>query len=170
MTTMTELFTTQLEREADRCRRTLEHVPEGRNDWKPHERSMQLGYLSTLVATMPSWVAMAITSDELDLIPPGGSGYKPLEWTTTEELFTALDEAVESARAALAATSDEALLANWRLLVAGEVVAEDPKYMVIAETFTHLAHHRAQLGVYLRLNDLPVPALYGPSADEQSFG
>ena len=170
MTTMTELFTMQLDREADRCRRTLEHVPEGRNEWKPHARSMELGYLSTLVATMPSWVAMAITSDELDLNPPGGDGYKPLEWTTRQDLLTALDKAVGSARGALAATNDEVLLAGWRLLVAGEVVAEDPKYMVIAETFTHLAHHRAQLGVYLRLNDLPVPAVYGPSADEQSFG
>lgn len=167
---LTELFTTQLEREADRCRRAVERVPEGRNDWKPHEKSMQLGYLATLVATMPSWIAMAIEQDELDLNPPGGSEYKPLEWTEKEELIEALDEAVAKARTALAGTTDEHLLTSWRLLVAEQVVLEDPRYLVIAETFTHLAHHRGQLTVYLRLNDVPVPAIYGPSADEQSFG
>jgi hypothetical protein len=168
--TLTDLFTAQLGREADRCRRALERVPEGKNDWKPHEKSMELGYLSTLVATMPGWVAMAITQDELDLNPPGGSGYKPLEWSTTAELLVALDDAVAKARAALAGTTDEHLLTPWRLLVAGSVVLEDPRWMVIAETFTHLAHHRGQLTVYLRLNEVPVPSIYGPSADEQTFG
>lgn len=166
---LTELFTAQLEREADRCRRAVERVPEGRNDWKPHEKSMPLGYLATLVATMPSWVAMAIEQDELDLNPPSGSAPKPLEWTTKDELIAALDDSVAKARAALADTTDEHLLTPWRLLVAEQVVLEDPRYMVIAETFTHLAHHRGQLTVYLRLNDIPVPAIYGPSADEQSF-
>jgi hypothetical protein len=166
---LTDLFTTQLGREADRCRKALMNVPEGRNDWKPHEKSMQLGYLATLVATMPSWVAMAITQDELDLDPPGGSGYKPLEWSTRDELIAALDDAVAKAREALAGTTDEHLRTNWRLLVAGQVVLEDPRTMVIAEAFTHLAHHRGQLTVYLRLNDLPVPAIYGPSADDKSF-
>lgn len=166
---LTELFTAQLEREADRCRRAVERAPEGRNDWKPHEKSMPLGYLATLVATMPSWVAMAIEQDELDLNPPSGSGPKPLEWTTKDELIAALDDAVAKARAALAGTTDEHLLTPWRLLVAEQVVLEDPRYMVIAEAFTHLAHHRGQLTVYLRLNDIPVPAIYGPSADEQSF-
>jgi len=167
---LTDLFAAQLEREAERCRKALDNVPEGRNDWKPHGKSMQLGYLSTLVATMPSWVAMAITEDELDLNPPGGPGYKPLEWSTRSELIAALDDAVAKAREALAGTTDEHLGTPWRLLVAGQVVLEDPRYMVIAEAFTHLAHHRGQLTVYLRLNDLPVPAIYGPSADEKSFG
>ena len=166
---LTDLFTTQLEREAERCRKALMNVPEGRNDWKPHDKSMQLGYLATLVATMPSWVAMAITQDELDLNPPGGSSYKPLEWSTKDELIAALDDAVAKAREALAGTTDEHLRTNWRLLVAGQAVLEDPRYMVIAETFAHLAHHRGQLTVYLRLNDLPVPAIYGPSADDRSF-
>jgi uncharacterized damage-inducible protein DinB len=166
---LTELFTTQLEREADRCRRAVERVPEGRNSWKPHEKSMELGYLATLVATMPSWVAMAIEQDELDLDPPGGSEYRPLEWTTAGELTEALDDAVGRARTALAGTTEEHLMTTWRLLVAERVVLEDPRYMVIAETLTHLAHHRGQLTVYLRLNDVPVPALYGPSADEQGF-
>lgn len=176
--TLTELFAAQLEREAARCRKALEHVPEGRNDWKPHEKSMPLGYLATLVATMPGWVAMAIVQDELDLNPPGGvppeagadSGYEPLVWSARGELTAALDDAAAKARAALAGTTDEHLATNWRLLVAGNVVLEDPRHMVIAETFTHLAHHRGQLTVYLRLNGAPVPAIYGPSADEKSFG
>lgn len=167
---LTDLFAAQLEREADRCRKALEHVPEGRNDWKPHEKSMPLGYLATLVATMPGWVAMAIVQDELDLSPPGGPGYQPLVWSARGELTAALDDAAAKARAALAGTTDEHLATNWRLLVAGNVVLEDPRYMVIAETFTHLAHHRGQLTVYLRLNGAPVPAIYGPSADEKSFG
>jgi uncharacterized damage-inducible protein DinB len=114
---------------------------------------------------------MAITRDELDLDPPGGGpGYRPPAWSARGELIAALDDAVAKAREALAGTTDERLAAPWRLLVATRVVAEDPKYRVIAETFTHLAHHRGQLTVYLRLNDAPVPALYGPSADEKSFG
>jgi hypothetical protein len=170
MRTLTDLFTAQLDREADRCRKALERVPEGRNDWKPHDRSMQLGYLATLVATMPSWVAMAIDQDELDLAPKDGPGYQPPEWSTTGELIAALDDAVGKARGALAGTTDEHLATPWRLLVAGRVVLEDPRHMVIAETFTHLAHHRGQLTVYLRLNEVPVPAIYGPSADENTFG
>jgi hypothetical protein len=168
--TMTELFTAQLEREAARCRRALERVPEGRNDWKPHEKSMQLGYLATLVATMPSWIATAIVQDELDLNPPGGPGNEPLAWSARGELIAALDDAVAKSRAALAGTSDRHLLTSWRLLVGGRVVLEDPRHVVIADTFNHLAHHRGQLTVYLRLNEAPVPALYGPSADEKSFG
>jgi hypothetical protein len=167
---LTELFLTQLEREVDRCRRSVERVPEGRNDWKPHPRSMELGYLATLVATMPSWIAMAIDQDELDLAPREGPAYRPPAWTTNAELLQRLEEAAGAARKALAGTSDEHLLTSWRLLVAEQPVLEDPRYLVIAETLTHLAHHRGQLTVYLRLNEVPVPALYGPSADEQGFG
>jgi len=167
---MTDLFLAQLEREAVVSRRVLERVPEGRPDWKPHEKSMPLGYLSTLVASMPSWIALAITQDELDLNPPGGSKYKPQDMSTTRELIRGLDEAVAKARAALRNTTDEHLLTPWRLLVAGRVAAEDPRHVVIADTFTHLAHHRGQLTVYLRLNGAAVPSIYGPSADERTFG
>lgn len=167
---MTEFFLAQLERESTGSRRVLERVPEGRPAWKPHEKSMPLGYLATLVATMPSWIAMAITQDELDLNPPGGSGYKPLEWTKTEELILAHDESVARGQAALRETTDEHLMTPWRLLVAGNVVMENPRHVVIADMFNHLAHHRGQLTVYLRLNGAPVPAIYGPSADEKSFG
>jgi uncharacterized damage-inducible protein DinB len=167
--TMIELFSAQLAREAAVSRRVLERVPEGKPDWKPHQKSMALGYLSTLVATMPSWVAMAVTQNELDLNPPGGSPPKPLEWRTTGELLKGHDDAVAQAREALRSTTDDHLLTSWRLLVAGKVVLEDPRHVVIADTFTHLAHHRGQLTVYLRLNDVAVPSVYGPSADDRVF-
>jgi uncharacterized damage-inducible protein DinB len=166
---LTECFAAQLEREADRCRRALERVPEGRNDWKPHEKSMPLGYLATLVAMMPSWVGMAVTRDELDLAPPGAEPFQPPEWRAASELLATLDENVAAARAGLREATDAHLLTPWRLLVAGRVVMEEPRQVVIGDTFTHLAHHRGQLTVYLRLNGAPVPALYGPSADEKSF-
>jgi uncharacterized damage-inducible protein DinB len=166
---MTEFFLAQLEREAPRSRRALERVPEGRGDWKPHEKSMPLGYLSGLVAMMPSWLDMMITRDELDLNPPGGQAYRPPAPSTAGELLQTLDESVAKARQALQNTTDQHLLTSWRLLVAGQVVAEDPRHVVIADTFMHLAHHRGQLTVYLRLNGAPVPAIYGPSADDQAF-
>jgi uncharacterized damage-inducible protein DinB len=167
---LTDFFSAQLEREAARSRRALASVPEGRADWRPHPKSMPLGYLATLVASMADWVAMMLERDELDLNPPGGGGYKPPVPSTASELVAALDAAVARSRAALAATSDEHLMTSWRLLVGGQVVAEDPRHVMIADTFTHLAHHRGQLTVYLRLNGAPVPALFGPSADEQAFG
>jgi len=167
---LTDFLSAQLEREIDRSRRALARVPEGRGDWKPHPKSMALGYLSTLVATMPDWIAMMIERDELDLNPPGGGGYKPLAPTNNQELLAAHDAAAERARKALRGTDDAHLLTRWKLLVAGHVVAEDPRHAAIGDTFTHLAHHRGQLTVYLRLNDAPVPALFGPSADDRSFG
>ncbi len=166
---MTDFFSAQLEREAAISRRALERVPEGRPDWKPHEKSMALGYLSTLVATMPGWIAMMILRDDLDLNPPGGAE-RPRDSATNADLLAAHEEAVVKAREALAQTDDEHLLTPWRLLVAGQVVMEQPRHVAIADTFTHLAHHRGQLTVYLRLNDVPVPSIYGPTADDRSFG
>jgi hypothetical protein len=166
----TDVFIPLLERETDASRRVLERVPTGHHDWKPHPKSMPLGYLASLVATMPSWIAMAVEMDALDLAPPGGGGPPRHEWSTTDDLVRLLDEAVDKARKALRATREEHLLTPWKLLVAGKVVMERPRHVVIADTFTHLAHHRGQLTVYLRLNDAAVPAIYGPSADEPHFG
>jgi uncharacterized damage-inducible protein DinB len=164
-----DLFVSQLDRETPISRRVLERVPEGRPDWKPHEKSMPLGYLATLVATMPSWIAMVVGQDELDLNPPGGSRFRPGEWKTTGDLLRMLDESAGKARAALAATTDDHLSTPWRLLVSGKVVDENPRRVVISDTFTHLAHHRGQLTVYLRLNGALVPPVYGPTADEKSW-
>ncbi len=167
---LTELFVIQLEREAPITRRVLERVPEGRNDWKPHPKSMPLGYLSSLVAMMPSWIEMAIARDELDLKPRDGGNFKAPENPTASELVKLHDAGVEKARTALRGASDDFLQTRWRLLMAGKVVQESPRHAVVADTFTHLAHHRGQMSVYLRLNDVLVPSIYGPTADDKTFG
>ncbi|PYQ06654.1 MAG: hypothetical protein DMF82_05595 [Acidobacteria bacterium] len=166
---MTELFKAQLEREVPITRRALENVPEGKPDWKPHEKSMPLGYLSSLVANMPGWVAMAITQDELDLYPKGGKPNAPPVLSTRRELLKSLEESAARSGDALAGTSDDYLMTPWRLLVGGNVVMEAPRHVVIEDTFTHLAHHRGQLTVYLRLNEEKVPSIYGPTADDKTF-
>ncbi|MBA3716450.1 MAG: hypothetical protein H0W76_29030 [Pyrinomonadaceae bacterium] len=162
---MTDLFLAELEREAAATRRTLERMPDGRYDWKPHEKSMALGYLAELVARLPSWTVFTIKQDELEL-----TTHKPPPLRTSRELVQALDEGVAEAREALANTTDEHLMKPWRLLVAGRVVSEEPRYIMLRDAvFNHMAHHRGQLTVYLRLNDVPVPAIYGPSADDGNF-
>ena len=168
MTTI-ELFEALLEREAAISRRALERVPEGRNDWKPHEKSMPLGYLATLVATMPAWIAMAIHQDSLDLAPVDGSGYKAPSWSNNTELLAVHEKAVADGSAALRGTTEAHLATLWQLQVAGKTVLENPRHVVVVDTFTHLAHHRGQLSVYLRLAGAKVPSLYGPSADEAIF-
>jgi uncharacterized damage-inducible protein DinB len=167
---LTDLFKEELEREAASTRRTLERVPEGQNDWKPHPKSMELGYLAALVATMPSWVISMVKQDAFDMRSPEAEKFKPLEWNTRQELIAALDASVAGAREALSNTTDEHLLTPWKFLVGGHVVNESPRHIMIRESvFSHLAHHRGQLTVYLRLNEAQVPAIYGPSADEGKF-
>ena len=166
---ITELFIKLLETEGPISRRVLEQIPEGKADWKPHEKSMPMGYLATLVATMPDWIAMMIRQDSLDLKPASGAGYKPPATDTRAKLLAAADDSVKQALEALRSTNDEFLETKWQLLVGGHVVDENPRRMAIASTFTHLAHHRGQLTVYLRLNDAKVPSVYGPSADDRVF-
>lgn len=165
---LTQLFLDQLEREAVRTRRALENVPRGKDDWAPHSKSMPLLRLAGLVASMPSWLALIIKQDELELSPPGGQGQ--YQQPTIDGLLPALEKAVQDGRAALAGTTDDYLLTTkWKLLVKGNVVMDQQRHIVLVETFNHLAHHRGQLTVYLRLADCPVPAIYGPSADDTQF-
>ena len=166
---LTEAFLSELDREAERSRRALEQVPDGKTDWKPHDKSMPFGYLAAMVATMPSWVAMAMTRDELDLKPPSGPSFKMEPMHTSAEYLRAHEKAVAAARAALEKTTDEALMTHWRLLVAGKVVLDTTRHEMMRDTMNHLAHHRGQMTVYLRLMGAKVPALYGPSADDQRF-
>jgi len=165
---LTKLFLEELDREATRTRRTVERVPSGRDDWKPHAKSMTLGRLAGLVASMPSWIPLIIGQDELDLTPPPGGGQ--FQQPSTASLAVALDQHVVKARESLQSTTDEYLLTtNWRLKAGGQVVMTQPRHIVLRDTLNHLAHHRGQLTVYLRLLDQPVPAIYGPSADDQQF-
>jgi len=159
-------FLEQLEREAVASRKVVERVPEGQNTWKPHERSMELGYLTALVATMPGWPAFMIDRDELDLDDPAGS-FRTRPIASKAELLRALDEGTENSRRALETTTEKHLMECWRLKAGERVLAEGPRYQMIADgALAHLAHHRGQLTVYLRLQDSRVPAIYGPSADE----
>jgi uncharacterized damage-inducible protein DinB len=167
---LTQQFVAQLTAEAGRTRRALERVPEARDDWKPHAKSMPLGRLAMLVAQMPSWISLIVNRDELDLNPAGGGSnvdMRPLR--TPAELVHAMDKNVADAKTALEAASDDHLMKPWQLKVSGRVVSEEPRHVVLRDTFMHLAHHRGQLTVYLRMNDAPVPAIYGPSADDTSF-
>ena len=164
-----ELFLSELDREADRSKRTLEAMPESQKDWKPHDRSMAFGYLAELVATMPNWLAMTIERDELDLKPPAGQGIKREPLNSRDDYLRAHEKAVTGARAALKGTNEDFLNTHWKLLVGGQVVVDVPRHEMLRETFNHLAHHRGQMTVYLRLLGAKVPALYGPSADEQRF-
>lgn len=166
---LTEFLRAQLDREVDRSRKALEQVPEGQYQWKPHERSMIFGYLADMVATMPTWIAMEITRDDLDIAPASGEGTKKAPKETRADLVKALDEAAIEARNAIDNTTDEFLNTNWKLLARGNVVWEAPRHEVIQDTINHWAHHRGQMTVYLRLMGAKVPALYGPSADEQGF-
>ena len=166
--TLIELFLAELDREGPRTRRALEHVPPGRDDWAPHPKSMPLGRLAGLVATMPSWVTLILEQEELDLTPPAGGGQ--YQQPPTDKLVSTLDTHLTKARESLSRTNDAFLLTTkWRLRAGGKVVMEAPRHVVLRDTLNHLAHHRGQLTVYLRLNDQPVPAIYGPSADDQHF-
>ena len=164
---LTQLFREELDREAVRTRRALEQVPLGRDDWTPHAKSMPLARLAGLVAAMPSWLSLIIGQDELELNPPGGGQYQQ---PATDKLVQVHDGHVAKAREALSKTTDEYLTTTkWRLLVSGKVVGNDFRHVVLRDTLNHLAHHRGQLTVYLRLTESKVPAIYGPSADDQTF-
>jgi len=158
----------QLESEAALTRKAVIRVPEGRNDFKPHPRSMPLGYLAALVASMPAWITLMIEHGELNLDDPASQGFRPNVAERNEELVAMVDNSVASARRSLESTSDDHLITKWAFKMGGRAVSEDARYRMIANAvFSHLAHHRGQLSVYLRLNDAVVPAMYGPSADEQ---
>lgn len=159
----------ELDREVDRSRHALEQVPEGKYDWKPHEKSMAFGYLANMVATIPMWVTMQLTQPELDIAPKDGPKFEMPKLNSSGEYLAALDKAAAGAREAFQKTSDEHLKSNWQLKAGGKVVAEAPRYEMIQDSLLHLAHHRGQMTVYLRLMGAKVPAIYGPSADDKEF-
>ena len=166
---MKEFLLAELNREVERSRRALEQVPEGKSDWKPHEKSMAFGYLANMVATIPMWINMQIAQDELDIAPKDGPKFELQKLNTSAEYVEALDKAADGARKAFNNTSDEHLKTNWQLKAGGNVVAEAPRYEMIQDSLLHLAHHRGQMTVYLRLMGAKVPAIYGPSADDKEF-
>jgi len=159
----------ELNREVDRSRRALKELPAGKNDWKPHDKSMAFGYLANMVATIPMWITMQIDQDELDIAPKDGGKFEMKRLETSAQYVEALNKAAAGARDAFQKTSDEHLKTNWQLKAGGNVVMEAPRYEMIQDSLLHLAHHRGQMTVYLRLMGAKVPAIYGPSADDKEF-
>lgn len=151
------------------CRKTLERVPDEKFSWKPHDKSFAMGALATHLANLPSWGSLTLNSDSFDLAPEG----KPLktpELNSTSEVLLKFDENAATTRAAIEAASDGDLFKTWTLQSNGKTIMTLPKIAVLRSfVMNHMIHHRAQLGVYLRLNDIPVPSIYGPSADEGAF-
>jgi uncharacterized damage-inducible protein DinB len=162
-----QFFLDKLDREAVLVRKALDRIPEGHNDFKPHDRSMSLGYLAALVSGILGWIPLMIERDELNLDDPASEGFRTRAVATRAELLSTLDAGLGAARKSLAATTDQHLLTPWAFKMNGRVVQQQPRHIMIADAvFSHLAHHRGQLTVYLRLTESTVPALYGPSADE----
>jgi uncharacterized damage-inducible protein DinB len=158
----------QLDREAILTRKALRRVPEGANDFKPHERSMPLGYMAAMLANMLGWITRIVDREEFDLADPAALAFRPVIADTRAELLGRLDDSVAEARCSLLSATEEHLLKPWAFKIAGETADAGPRHRMIADAvFSHLAHHRGQLTVYLRLNEAVVPALYGPSADAQ---
>jgi uncharacterized damage-inducible protein DinB len=162
-----QFFLDKLDREAILIRKTLERVPEGHNNFKPHDRSMALGYLASLVAGILGWIPLMIDRDELNIDDPANGGLRAQSQPTRAGLLSTLESSLAAARKSLAATNDQHLLTLWAFKMGGRTIQQQPRNIMIADgVFSHLAHHRGQLTVYLRLADSTVPALYGPSADE----
>jgi uncharacterized damage-inducible protein DinB len=147
-------------------RRTLERVPEDKAEYKPHEKSMAMGRLAMHVATLPRFGTTILTTPSMDMANPTQK-WPDMTFVSREKLLATFDENVAATRAALAAASDADLATNWKFSFGDHVIANGPRSLAFRHMFfNHLLHHRAQLGVYLRMNDVPVPGTYGPSADE----
>ena len=167
---ISESLLPEFDHEMANTRKTLERVPDGKSDWKPHDKSMAMGGLATHLSNIPTWAVYTIAQDSLDLAP-GGEPLPPTPIAGSQaELLANFDENVAKARAAIAGASDAELFKPWTLMTNGNTILTLPKVAVLRSfVMNHLIHHRAQLGVYLRLNDIPVPSIYGPSADESPF-
>ncbi len=153
----------ELQWESVNTRRVLERVPDDKLGWKPHDRSMSMGQLASHIAESLGWAAVTVSSEELDL----PANWAPFVATSSAELMAKFDDGLASSLEAMAGCSDELMLGEWRLLFGGQVMLQMPRVHVMRSmVLNHIVHHRAQLCVYLRLNDIPVPAIYGPSADE----
>jgi uncharacterized damage-inducible protein DinB len=161
---ISELLLPELDQEMKITRTTLERVPADKPDFAPHGKSMPLGKLAPHVAQLVGFGLTVLTTPELDF---SKGSYKPLPFESVPQLLEAFDDGAAKVRAALEATPDKAWTEPWKLSFQGKAIFEGPRFLAYREMFlNHLVHHRAQLGVYLRLNNKPVPATYGPSADD----
>jgi len=161
-----QMFLKELDMEAKTTRKILSRIPDDKYDWQPHPKSMTMRRLATHVAELPSWITMTLTTSELDF---ASNPYKPEVINNTAELMNYFERTLEDAKAHLEAAKEEDLSESWTLRNGNEVYSTSPKSEVLRMTYSQIIHHRAQLGVYLRLLDVPLPGTYGPSADDMSF-
>jgi DinB family len=165
--TIADLLIPELDAELAVTRRVLERVPDGRGEWKPHPKSFPMGHLAQLVARLPGWAPMVMAQTEIDIAPPGGSRMPGYSFETTATLLAEYDRNAVAARAAIAAGTDASFAELWTFKRAGVALRTASRYQMLRYlVLNHLVHHRAQLAVYLRLVDVPVPEMYGPTADE----
>lgn len=161
---MNQAILGEFDQEMKTTRRLLERVPDDKFDWKPHVKSMSMGRLATHVAELAAFGTGMLTTDGIDF---DKGGYKPATATTRAELLALFDKTTAEARAAIASASDEHLMKHWHMIYKGQKMFDEPRAVALrGMALNHLYHHRGQLSVYLRLNDIPVPSIYGPSADE----
>ena len=160
----TQSYLHELNSEYKATRACLEKIPETLYDYKPHPKSMNLGYLTLLVAEIPLWIKHMVTDGEIDFVT-----FKHFQPKTTAELVAHFEENMEAARKALQETTDEDLQSSFSLKANGQLLYSSPKIVDIGTTLNHWVHHRGQLTVYMRLNDIAVPSIYGPSADDKNF-
>lgn len=160
----------EFDREMASTRKTLERVPDDKLAWKPHEKSASMGGLANHLANLPSWGSLTIGTESFDFAPEGVPMKLP-EGTSTEEILTMFDQNVTEAREAIAGAGDDEFPKSWTLFFNKRKIMTKTKAEVLRDfVLSHMIHHRAQLGVYLRLNDVPLPMIYGPTADENPFG
>lgn len=160
--TIAETVLPEFDQEMATTRRLLERVPSDKGEWKPHPKSFPLGHLAQLVSGMPGWLTNIVQETALDLATAGGYTFEK-----TETLLAQFDRNVKAARAAIAGASDEDLAVEWSLRHGDRVLFTARRAVVVRQTINHLIHHRGQLTVYLRLVDVPLPSIYGPTADEK---
>jgi uncharacterized damage-inducible protein DinB len=160
------LLQKELEQESRTTQKMLSRVPDDKLDWQPHQKSMTLRRLATHVAELPSWIKMALTTEELDFAT---APYQPVEIHTNSELLNYFEKSLAEGKQALEQATEEQLWPNWTLRNGEQIYSVSTKYEVIRMSLGQIIHHRAQLGVCLRLLEIPIPGSYGPSADEESF-
>jgi uncharacterized damage-inducible protein DinB len=156
----------EMEQEAETTRKMLSRVPNDKYDWQPHPKSMTVRRLATHIAELPSWVSMAITTDELDF---ADNPYEPEVINETPALLALFEKSYADGSSELAKTTEDELLRNWTMRNGEQIYSVATKAEIIRMAFCQTVHHRAQLGVFLRLLDVPIPGSYGPSADETDF-
>ena len=163
---MTQVFLKELEAEASTTRKMLSRIPDSKYDWKPHEKSMTVRALATHIAELASWIPMVLHTSELDF---ESSPYQPEKIANTEQLLGYFEQCLAAGKAGLVAASDADLQPNWTLRSGKTVLSATTKSEFVRIIFSQVIHHRAQMGVYLRLLNIPIPGSYGPSADEMNF-